>query len=403
MFFRISLAVMATLLVAGPSVSPAMATPPPPIKLGMSTALTGNASHLGLDVRAGVEAAIAQANATGGIQGRKLELIALDDGYEPSRVSPNMQKLVGDPEILAIIGNVGTPTAVAALPIARDGKIVFFGAYTGAGVLRKTPPEPNVINYRASYAEETAAMVTALVRYASVRPEDVAFFTQRDAYGDAGFDGGLAALRSQGLPEKMLPMHARYERNTDEVEGAVADLMSAATPPKAIIMVGTAAPTAKFVRLARENGVTAIMLSVSFVGSHELATVLGKQGDGVIITQVVPHPDADLPINRDFKAATDSSVHDNFSALEGYIAGRTLCRALQTLKPPPTRANVVSALESLGKFDLGLGVDLELSPTKHQACTHVWPTRLLSGKVQAMNWEDLGRGATVAAPVGDHR
>ncbi len=150
-----SLAVAMTLLsgwssqsVAGPEAAS--------LKFGMSTALTGPAADLGRNMKAGVDLAFAEANAAGGLQGRRLELVALDDGYEPSRTAPNMRQLIEGENVLAVIGNVGTPTAVVAVPIAIESKTPFYGAYTGAGVLRRQPPNRYVINYRASYAEETA-------------------------------------------------------------------------------------------------------------------------------------------------------------------------------------------------------------------------------------------------------
>ncbi|MCP4041824.1 MAG: ABC transporter substrate-binding protein, partial [Gammaproteobacteria bacterium] len=129
----------------------------------MSTALSGPAADLGKAMLQGVKAGLEQANRSGGVQGRKLRLIAMDDGYEPSRTAPNMHRLIDIDQVLAVIGNVGTPTAIAAIPIANQGKTLLFAPFTGAGVLRKSPPDRYIINYRASYAEETAAMIDALM------------------------------------------------------------------------------------------------------------------------------------------------------------------------------------------------------------------------------------------------
>ena len=295
------------------------------IVLGMSTALTGPAAELGLNVRAVFLAAFAEANRSGGVHGRKLSLISLDDGYEPSRTAPNMRKLIDEKRVLGVVGNVGTPTAVAAIPIANAGKTPFFGAFTGAGVLRKTPPDRYVINFRASYAEETAAMVDALIAEAGLKPEQVAFFTQRDAYGDAGYVGGIAALKRHGLKDDRGIAHGRYDRNTDAVENGLADIMAADPPARAVIMVGAYKPCAAFIKLAREFNLEAIFLNVSFVGSAPLAKALGRDGDGVIITQVVPHVDADLTVVKAYRAAlsaSDSKAEPTFGSLEGYIAGR---------------------------------------------------------------------------------
>ncbi len=362
------------------------------IVLGMSTALSGPAAKLGQNMRAGVLAAVEEANRAGGIRGRKFRLITLDDGYEPARTGPNMRKLVDEHKVLVVIGNVGTPTAVAAIPIANESKTPFFGAYTGAGVLRKSPPDRYVINYRASYAEETAAMVDALVNNAGLKPEEIAFFTQRDAYGDAGFVGGITALKRHGLKNEQQIAHGRYERNTLAVEGGLAEILQADAPQQAVIMVGAYAPCAKFIRLARDIGLNARFLNVSFVGTAPLAKSLGKAGDGVIITQVVPHFESDLPIVRECRQALrslDVSAQPTFGSLEGYIATRILIRALRTAKTPLTRDGAVDALEGLGQFDFGIGVPLQLSRTDHQASHGVWPTVIRGGKIASFDWNEL--------------
>ncbi len=362
------------------------------IRLGMSTALTGPAAQLGLNMRLGVEAALNEANLSGGIHGKKLRLIALDDGYEPSRTAPNMHELIEVQEVLAVIGNVGTPTAVAAIPIANAKKTPLFGAFTGAGALRKTPPDRYIINYRASYAQETAAMVDALVDEAGIKIEQIAFFTQRDAYGDAGYIGGITAMKRHGMTDEVNVAHGRYERNTTAVENGLADILSGETPVRAVIMVGAYEPCAEFIKLAREFDFNPIFLNVSFVGSSPLSKALGTDGDGVIVTQVVPHPQAELPVTRAYLEALqafDSEAPPSFGSLEGYIAGRVMIDALRSVEGTLTRELVVDALEGLGTFDIGLEQDLELSHDRHQACNRVWPTVIRDGRVVPFAWSEL--------------
>lgn len=370
------------------------------LRFGMSTVLSGPAADLGISMRRGVEAAFQEANREGGISGRRLELIALDDGYEPNRAAPNMRRLIDEDGVLGVVGNVGAPTAVAALPIALEKKTLFYGAFTGAGLLRKTPPDRYVVNFRASYAQETSAMVDALVAEAGLKPEEIAFFTQRDAYGDAGWSGGIAALKRRGLADERHVGHGRYERNTVAVESGLADLLALPIRPKAVIMVGAYAPCAAFVKLARSVGLDALYLNVSFVGTRSLIAALDGKGDEVIVTQVVPPLDADLPIHRDFRAAlaaSDPDAEPDLGGLEGYVAARVLVRALRALRGPPTRESVVDALERLGSFDLGLGAPLELSRERRQACDRVWPTVVRSGKAVAMAWSELRSGAASRA------
>ncbi|HEV3416628.1 MAG TPA: ABC transporter substrate-binding protein, partial [Pirellulales bacterium] len=289
-----------------PAFAPAGEPSAKPIMLGMSTALSGPTEGLGQGMRAGVQAALDEINGRGGIRGRQVRLIALDDGYEPNRTGPNMHRLIEQEGVVAVIGNVGTPTAVVAVPICNETKTLLFGAFSGAGVLRKTPPDRYVINYRASYAEETGSMVDALVK-AGLQLDEIAFFTQRDAFGDSGFAGGVAALRRHGLKDETNVVNGRFERNTTAVEGALAEILNSKTPARAVIMVCPYAPAAKFIQLARGSGLKTLFLNVSFVGAENLAGSLGAAGEGVIVTEVVPHYESDLPLVREYRAALAAS------------------------------------------------------------------------------------------------
>ena len=217
------------------------------ILLGMSTVLTGPTAELGKNMKQGVLIGLDRTNRTGGVNGRQVRLIAFDDGYEPARTSPNMRGLIDQKQVMAVIGNVGTPTAIVAVPIAKEKKVLFYAPFTGAGVLRKSPPDRYVINYRASYAEETSAMVDALIDKAGMQPHEIAFFTQKDGYGDAGYVGGIAALKRHGLKNEKSVTHVRYERNTIFVENALATVIGSNSLPRAIMMVGAYAPCAKFI------------------------------------------------------------------------------------------------------------------------------------------------------------
>jgi branched-chain amino acid transport system substrate-binding protein len=369
------------------------AEPAPEIPLGMSTALTGPAANLGQDMQRGVLTGLERVNRAGGVNGRKIRLTSLDDGYEPARTAPNMRQLVGKDNVLAVIGNVGTPTAVASRPIIDEQKTPFLAPFTGADLLRTHPPDRYIINFRASYAEETAAMIEALISGAGLKPEEIAFFTQRDAYGNNGFAGSLAALKRHGSKDEKAVIHVAYDRNTMAVENAVADLVLVDPPPKAVIMVGTYAPCAKFIKLCREAELNPVFLNVSFVGTAPLARELGQTDARVIVTQVVPYPlDESLPIVRDYQSDLrnfDPTAKAGFGDLEGYIAARIFTLALSKISGAPSRETIIDALEGLGQFDLGLGEPLNLSPTEHQACHRVWPTILKSGEFVPLEWPDL--------------
>ena len=228
-------------------------------------------------MKIGIEAAFNAVNANGGIHGRQLRLITADDGYEPARTAETMKRLYEKDQIFAVVGNVGTPTAAVALPYALDRKMLFFGAFTGAGLLRSDPPDRYVFNYRASYAEETSAVVHYLVKVKRLRPNQIAVFAQQDSYGDAGFSGVTKAVRALGGDEKAI-LRLHYQRNTVDVDDAVEQLKKSRIPIKAVIMVPTYRAAAKFIEKTRDLFPGMIYTSVSFVGSTALANELMQLG-----------------------------------------------------------------------------------------------------------------------------
>jgi branched-chain amino acid transport system substrate-binding protein len=358
-----------------------------PIRVGMSTALSGPAQGLGQGMRAGVQAYFDLVNGRGGVAGRRLELLALDDAYEPSKAGPNVRRLIDQEGVLAIVGNVGTPTAVVTVPIVNEKKTPFFGAFTGAGVLRKTPPDRYVFNVRASYTDETAEMVRGLLDDRKLEPEEIGFFTQDDSYGDAGYQGALKALRARGLVSPELLPHGRYARNTLDVEDGLARLLDPRVKPRAIIAVGTYQPVAKLIQLAKRYGLRAIFANVSFVGSAELRSALGPDAEGVVITQVVPHWSGALPVLAEYRA---SGLAPNFVSLEGFIVGRAFCEVLGGAGPDPTRESFVASAESGRQFDLGLGRVRALSASEHGFSTAVWPTVVRKDEFRAFtNWREI--------------
>ena len=363
------------------------------INIGMSTSLTGPSALLGKEMLLGVEAYFKKVNDQGGVNGKKLRLIALDDGYEPSRAAPNMRKLIEDDNVVAVIGNVGTPTAVVSVPIANEKNTLLFGAFTGAGVLRKSPPDRYVINYRASYAEETAAMIEGLLAN-GIKPREIAFFTQNDAYGDAGYDGAMQALKSRGVADTEKLVHGRYTRNTLNVENGLAAILDAEVEPKAIIMVGAYAPCAKFIKMAREDFPDAIFLNVSFVGSTALSKALGDEGGVVIITQVVPHFNSNLKAIREYQQdikTYSAKALPSFVSLEGYIAAKIFVEGLRKAGKDITREAIVDGIESIKGMDIGIGTAVSYSKTIHQASHEVWPTRIMKNEIIPFDWKSLNQ------------
>ncbi|MBS2025779.1 MAG: ABC transporter substrate-binding protein [Deltaproteobacteria bacterium] len=365
----------------------------PPITFGLVGPLSGPAKELGRQMRTGVEVAFEAANEAGGVDGRKLKLVALDDGYEPARTLGAMKELVEKFKVAGFIGNVGTPTAAVALPYVLEQKLLFFGAFTGAPLLRKDPPDRYVFNYRASYAEETAATVKYLVELKRIKPEQIAVFAQKDGYGDAGFEGVARSLRQKYERDPSKLLRVGYERNTVDVGAAVDEIVNPKAGIRAVIMVATYRAAAKFVELLRARGGDQLLTNVSFVGStalsEELMQVNPKLAPGLIVTQVVPLPESGSTAvlhYRELLAKYAVGERPDFVSLEGYIAGSILVEGLRKAGKDATTEQLVDALEKTKDLDLGFGVNFSFGLSQHQASHKVWGTVIdEKGKFQAID------------------
>ena len=239
----------------------------------MAAPFSGASRELGRQMKIGVETAFNQINDAGGVNGRLLRLVTADDGYEPTRTADVMKLLYDKDQVFGFIGNVGTPTAAVALPFALDHRALFFGAFTGAGLLRRDPPDRYVFNYRASYAEETNAVVNYLVKVRRIQPKEIVVFAQQDSYGDSGYAGVQKAVRS--LPgDNPDIVRLNYKRNTVDVQDAVNALRAFRGQIKAVVMVASYRAAAKFIEKTRDLYPSMIYTNVSFVGSTALADEL---------------------------------------------------------------------------------------------------------------------------------
>lgn len=360
------------------------------IKIGMTTALTGPASQLGLNMQTGISAYFDKVNKEGGVAGQMLELVVLDDGYEPERAAKNMRELIDKEQVLAVIGNVGTPTAIVTVPIAQDKKTLLFGAYSGGDVLRSTPANRYVINYRASYAEEAAEMVKGIFKL-GIKPTEIALFTQRDSYGDAGYRGVIKALNQFDFDDVDQLAHGRYTRNSLNVEGAVASILDASITPKAVIMAGLYAPAAKFIKLLKQEMPNMIFLNLSFVGASSLKDTL-EQADNVIVMRVVPSLSSNVAIVEEYLSSflqVGSGLEPNAVSLEGFIVAKIFHQGLLNIDGDISKESIIDGLESLHEVDIGLGVNIHLNKERHQAIHDVWMTNLEKGKESSFSWPML--------------
>ena len=330
------------------------------IVLGQSAAFSGPAAQLGIQMNKGAKIYFDQLNANGGINGHTIELRTLDDGYEPERCKANTEKLIKD-EVFGLIGYVGTPTCMAALPLVNDAKIPFFGPFTGAEALRD-PFSKWVFHLRASYYDETGLIVKQLT---SLGLKKIAVFYQNDAYGKAGLEGVKRALKPLGLEPVAL---GTVERNTVDVAKAVAEI--APKMPDAIVQISAYKSCAAFIREARKSGYGGTFFNVSFVGTQALADELGREGRGIMVSQVMPFPfSTTTPISREYLDAVGKAgpeAQPNYSSMEGYLSAKVFAEGLRRAGRNPTRDSLVGALESIQNANFG-GFRVDFNPKDHVA------------------------------------
>jgi ABC-type branched-subunit amino acid transport system substrate-binding protein len=332
------------------------------IVLGQSAAFTGPAAQLGIQMNKGAKIFFDQINAAGGVNGHQIELRALDDGYEPDRTKANTEKFLKD-DVFALFGYVGTPTSLAALPLVNDAKTPFVGPFTGAEALRD-PFSRYVFHVRASYYDETGLIVKQLTTLGLQR---IAVFHQNDAYGQAGLAGVQRALKPLNLAPVAL---GKVERNSVDVAQAVKDIVAAR--PDAVVQIGAYKACAAFVRQARKAGYGGQFFNVSFVGTQALADELGKEGLGVVISQVMPYPfSTTTVISREYLDAVKRAGGDataNYSSMEGYIAAKVLVEGLKRA-PRMTQDGLITGLESINASFGGFNVSF--NSKDHTASSYV--------------------------------
>ncbi len=343
---------------------PAFAQPSNRIVLGQSAAFSGPAAQLGIQMNMGARIFFNALNAAGGVNGAPVELRTLDDGYEPDRCKANTETFIAD-EVFGLFGYVGTPTCLAALPLVVDAKIPFFGPFTGAQALRE-PFHKSVFHLRASYYDETALIVRQLT---TLGLKKIAVFYQNDAYGKAGLEGVTRALKAQNLAPVAL---GTVERNTVDVAAAVKTI--AAAMPDAVVQISAYKSCAAFIRAARKAGDGGTFFNVSFVGTQALADELGKEGLGIMVSQVMPFPfSTTTPISREYLDAVRKAGGDaqpNYSSIEGYLAAKVLTEGLKRAGRNPTRDSLISGLESIQNANFG-GFNVNFGPREHVASRFV--------------------------------
>ena len=330
------------------------------ILVGQFAAQTGPAAELGKRMQLGMLAHFKAVNAAGGINGRSIRLVSRDDGYEPEKAAAAVKALIEEDKVFALVGSVGTPTTLAAVPAINAAGIPLIGPFTGAQALRE-PLNRNLFHVRASYFDETERIVQHL---STLGIKKIAVFYQNDSYGKAGLEGVTRALTKRNLKPAAA---VTVERNSVDVTAAWAELLKAA--PEAVVQISAYKSCAALIKLARSKGYGGQFFNVSFVGSTALSAELGDAGAGVTISQVVPFPyTPSSEIVREYQQRmTEAGNKDfDFSSMEGFLAAKVFAEGVRRAGKALTRASLVSGLESMRDVNMG-GFMVNYSPKDHEA------------------------------------
>lgn len=321
------------------------------IVIGQAAPLTGVLAETGKDMVLGGKIYFDHINSLGGINGRKIRHVVLDDGYEVDRTVAATKQLINTDHAVALFGYAGTGNILRLLDdkILADAKIALVGPYTGGEPLR-SPYNPNIFHVRAGYLEETAAMVR---QFASSGVTRVAIMYQDDAFGKAGLKGAVDALAVQKLKPVVT---ASYVKNTADVASAVKAI--AEVDPQAVILISVNKSSAAFIHAFRALGKNGIIFNISVVNPTELSKLTGPSDmRGVRITQVVPDPVTGITaVGKEYQQILKrfgNGAAPSFTSFEEFLAAKVLVEGLRRSSNPGSSASVTDGLASIENFDLG--------------------------------------------------
>ncbi|HSV46634.1 MAG TPA: ABC transporter substrate-binding protein, partial [Ramlibacter sp.] len=322
------------------------------------------AAQLGVRLKVGIEAYFKSVNAQGGVHGRQIKLVTRDDGYEPEKSKAAVKALIEEDKVFALIGSVGTPTGIAAVPVLTEAKVPLVGMFTGAEALR-VPFNRHAFHVRGSYFDETERIVAHLT---TLGLKKIAVFYQNDAYGKTGLDGVERALARRQLK---LVATGTVERNSVDVSKSIETILAA--QPDAIVQISAYKSCAAFIKQARATGFGGLFFNVSFVGSKALADELGDAGAGVVISQVVPFPySGSTPVVREYQQIMAEAGHKefDFSSMEGFLTAKVFVEGLKRAGRNPTRDGLITGLESIRDWDMG-GFSIRYGPSNHVGSSYI--------------------------------
>jgi ABC-type branched-subunit amino acid transport system substrate-binding protein len=364
---------------------------PSELRFGFTGPLTGPNAFTGNQVVRGIELGFKRINDSKKLN-YQLLLVPLDDGYEPSRTPSQVNTLINDYGVKAMLGSVGTPTNLASLGILSKHDIPLISPFTGAQSIRAERASPFIFNTRASYKEEVHFLINILVNDLGIKPNEIAIFAQKDSYGDAGLTSTIEALTSAGLKDPASILQIRHQRNSSEVSHSVADVLGVFPLPKAIIMISTYNTSDNFITKLKEFGISPLFAAFSFTGLEALQAQISNTKAKILITQTTPSlNNSESPIIKQLKkdmARFGDIDPPTTMQLEGYINALIVGQALLPLKDIPTSKKIEDSLKKLASESHDTQEQNELhilNPKKR----HIWVQLINNGVLQELPYADI--------------
>ncbi len=359
----------------------------PPIKLGMSAAFTGPSGELGVKLLEGSSLYFDKLNSEGGIHGQSVQIQTYDDHYDPLITVYNTVRLLQRDHTPILFQYIGTATTTLMLPLLNTSKIrpLLMFPFSGAETLREMPYQPLVFNFRASYRDETKTLVDFFI---TKKKHKIAILYQADAYGRSGWDGVRKALYAHNLD---FASEASYRRQFTFKESMKAQIdVLKKGRPDAIVVIGTYAASAAFIRDARECQWAIPIGTISFVGAESLLALLNNHAiqrqtiyEDIYITQVLPDfKDVSFPAVREYLTlAKKAGKTPNYIGLEGYVNAKLLSQLLLKTTAPFSIEKLSTLLERDHTLDIGLGEPVSIGVDEHQFSHHVYLTQITRGTI----------------------
>jgi len=340
----------ATLLVL------ASATAQAQILIGQTAGFSGPVAAGVKETTDGAKLYIDSINAKGGIGGQKIELISLDDKFDPKLAGENARKLIEDQNVVAMFLNRGTPHTEAILPLLDKYGVPLIGPSTGAMTLHQ-PVRKHIFNVRATYQREAEK---AVIHLATIGMTKIAVVLANDSFGEDGLAGAQKGLATAKINAVAVEKFDRAKPDFSKIAPLVAQ-----SGAQAVLMIASGAAVVDGIKAFRAAGSNCQVVTLSNNASGGFIKSLGDNARGVIVSQVLPQSLSYALVKEAQDLARTKDIAEVSPAmLEGFASAKVLVEALRRTGGKPTRDKIQTALEGMNKFDLG-GLEISYSPKDH--------------------------------------